>query len=159
MNIVKEFKEFAVKGNVIDLAVGVIIGTAFSKIVDSLVKDVIMPPVGFLVQRVDFARLAWELTPATSVVQDTGVQTVVEPVTIRYGLFLNNVLHFLIVAWAVFIVVKQINRLKRTPGKLPPTLRECPRCTTNISAKASRCPNCTSEVDPQANEEAVSATA
>lgn len=139
MSFIKEFKEFAVKGNVVDLAVGLIIGAAFGKIVTSLVNDVIMPPIGMLLGNVDFSKLAFELRPSAG-----GAPAV----AIRYGAFINTVLDFLIVAVAVFVVIKQINRLKRKEAVAPsdPTTKNCPYCHTVIPIQASRCPNCTSEI-------------
>lgn len=139
MSIVKEFKEFAVKGNVVDLAVGLIIGVAFGKIVTSLVNDVIMPPIGLLMGNVDFSNLAVVLREKTA---DAPA------VAIRYGAFINSIIDFLIVALAVFLVIKQINRLKRKEAVAPsdPTTKNCPYCHTVIPIKASRCPNCTSEI-------------
>lgn len=131
MGLVKEFKEFAVKGNAIDLAVGLVIGTAFGKIVTSLVNDIIMPPLGLLLGRMDFSSLAIRLNEKTS---------------INYGVFINTLVDFLIVAFAIFLVVKQINRLKRAPPPADPTTKDCPRCCTAIPVKAVRCPNCTSEL-------------
>lgn len=131
MGLVKEFKEFAVKGNAIDLAVGLVIGTAFGKIVTSLVNDIIMPPLGLLLGRMDFSSLAIKLNEKTS---------------INYGVFINTLVDFLIVAFAIFLVVKQINRLKRAPLPADPTTKDCPRCCTAIPVKAVRCPNCTSEL-------------
>lgn len=144
--MLKEFREFAVKGNVIDLAVGVIIGAAFGKIVTSLVEDVIMPPIGMVLGKVDFASLYVNLSgtpyPSYAEAKKAGA-----PV-IGYGQFLNSLVSFLIVAFVVFLVVKQINRMKRepAPAEISPETRECPFCVTSISNKATRCPNCTSEV-------------
>ena len=126
-NFFKEFKEFAVKGSVVDLAVGVIIGTAFGKIVTSLVNDIIMPPVGWLVGKADFSEF------------------MVGP--IRYGVFLNAVLDFIIVALVIFLLIKQVNRIKRRHEPDPTTLtRECPFCKSKISPLASKCPHCTSNL-------------
>jgi len=148
--MIKEFKEFAVKGNVLDLAVGVIIGAAFGKIVSSLVDDVIMPPIGLALGKVDFANLFWNLgdKPVATVAaaKAAGVPT------INYGLFLNNVISFLIVAFVVFLIVKQFNRLRRqepAPAAAP-TTRECPYCLSAVPLKATRCPHCTSELKPAA---------
>jgi large conductance mechanosensitive channel len=148
--MIKEFKEFAVKGSVLDLAVGVIIGAAFGKIVSSLVDDVIMPPIGLTLGKVDFANLFWNLgdKPVATVAaaKAAGVPT------INYGIFLNNVISFLIVAFVVFLIVKQFNRLRRqepAPAAAP-TTRECPYCLSAISLKATRCPHCTSELKPTA---------
>ncbi len=150
MGMIKEFKEFAVKGNVLDLAVGVIIGAAFGKIVSSLVDDVIMPPIGMALGKVDFANLFWNLgdKPVATVAaaKAAGVPT------INYGLFLNNVISFLIVAFVVFLIVKQFNRMRRqepAPAAAP-TTRECPYCLSAIPLKATRCPHCTSELKPAA---------
>ena len=150
MGMIKEFKEFAVKGSVLDLAVGVIIGAAFGKIVSSLVDDVIMPPIGMALGKVDFANLFWNLgdKPVATVAaaKAAGVPT------INYGIFLNNVISFLIVAFVVFLIVKQFNRMRRqepAPAAAP-TTRECPYCLSAIPLKATRCPHCTSELKPAA---------
>ncbi|HNT57630.1 MAG TPA: large-conductance mechanosensitive channel protein MscL [Syntrophales bacterium] len=139
MGMLKEFKEFAMRGNVVDMAVGIIIGAAFGKIVSSLVKDVIMPPIGLLLGNVDFSNLAITLREKTDAA---------EAVTINYGVFINTVLDFVIVAFAIFIVIKQMNRFKRkeeAPAPAP-TTKECPKCFTAIPVKATRCPHCTSEI-------------
>jgi len=140
----KEFKEFAAKGNVMDMAVGIIIGAAFGKIVSSLVDDVIMPPIGLLLHHVDFANLFISLTggdyPTIAAAKAAGAPT------INYGLFLNTILNFLIVAFAVFIMVKQINRWKKAPAPAAPNTKECPYCASQIPLKATKCPNCTSEI-------------
>lgn len=144
MGIVKEFKEFAVKGNVTDMAIGIIIGAAFGKIVTSAVEDVIMPPLGLLIGKVDFSNLLVPLDgkeyASLAAAKAAGAPT------INYGLFLNNVINFVIVAFVVFLLLKQINRLRRKPAAADPTTRECPFCCSAIAIKASRCPNCTSEV-------------
>jgi large conductance mechanosensitive channel len=145
--MLKEFKEFAMRGNVIDLAVGVIIGAAFGGIVNSLVKDIIMPPLGQILGKVDFSNLYINLTktsyPSLAAAQEAGAAT------INYGLFLNAVINFLIVAFAIFIVIRQINRLQRPAAKAPaePTTKECPYCYSAIAIKATRCPNCTSQFE------------
>ena len=131
MGMLKEFKEFAMKGNVIDMAVGIVIGAAFGKIVTSLVSDIIMPPVGLLLGKVDFSSLMLQLNEKTA---------------IKYGVFINNVLDFVIVAFAIFVVIKQINRLKKAPPPADPTTKDCPKCCSSIPIKASRCPHCTSEL-------------
>ena len=135
----KEFKEFAMRGNVVDMAVGIIIGGAFGKIVSSLVNDVIMPPIGYLMGNVDFSNLAITLKQQTAEA---------EAVTIKYGLFINTVLDFIIVAFAIFMVIKQMNRLKKTEEApaAEPTTKTCPKCFSEIPIKATRCPNCTSEI-------------
>jgi large conductance mechanosensitive channel len=139
MKILNEFKEFAMRGNVVDMAVGVIIGAAFGKIVTSLVNDVVMPPIGVLLGGVDFTDLVFTLKAA---VGETPA------VTMNIGLFINTVLDFTIVAFVIFMVIKQINRFKprQTPAPATPTTRECPRCYSNIALKATRCPYCTSEI-------------
>jgi large conductance mechanosensitive channel len=140
----KAFREFAVKGNVMDLAVGVIIGAAFGKITTSLVNDVIMPPIGLILGKVDFSSLFINLSgrsfPSVAAAKEAGA-----PV-IAYGLFLNNVIDFLIVAWVVFLVVQALNRLKRAPQPTPPDHKECPYCTSKIPMRAVRCPACTSDL-------------
>lgn len=141
MKIFNEFKEFAVRGNVIDLAVGIIIGAAFNKIVSSLVKDIIMPPIGLLVGNMDFSDLAWVLKQKTAEA---------EAVTINYGLFINTLIDFVIVAFAVFLVIRQINRMKRQEAPPPSTTKNCPYCVSVIDKKATRCPNCTSEIPDEA---------
>ncbi len=140
----KEFKEFIMRGNVLDLAVGVIIGAAFGKIVSSLVADIIMPPIGVILGKVDFSSLFIDLSgkgyPSLDAAKKAGAAT------INYGVFLNNVIDFLIVAFVIFIVVKQANKLKRQPAAAPPSTKECPFCHTNIPIPATRCPNCTSQL-------------
>jgi len=145
----KEFKEFAVKGNVVDMAVGIIIGGAFGTIVKSLVSDVIMPPIGLLLGGVDFSNLFLLLKAdegatfsALADAQAAGA------VTINYGLFINNVISFIIVAFAVFLLIKGINAAKREEEAPPeePTTKDCSACCTSIPIKATRCPNCTSEL-------------
>jgi large conductance mechanosensitive channel len=130
----KEFKEFAMRGSVLDMAVGIIIGAAFGAIVSSLVADVLMPPIGLLLGKVDFANLAVRLS---------------DTVTINYGKFLNAVISFLIVAFALFLVIRGMNRLKKkaeTPPPAAPAAKDCPFCATAIPIKAVRCPHCTSEL-------------
>jgi large conductance mechanosensitive channel len=137
MGMLKEFKEFAVKGNVIDMAVGIIIGAAFGKIVTSFVNDVIMPPIGMLMGRVSFSDLAITLKEKSA---DAPA------VVLKYGAFINTVIDFTIVAFAVFLVIKQINRLKRAEPPKEPTTKDCPKCCSAIPTKAIRCPQCTSEL-------------
>ena len=143
--MLKEFKEFAVKGNMLDLAVGVIIGGAFGKIVTSLTSDIIMPPIGLLLGKMDFSNLFVTLTPGKSFetvkqAKDAGAAT------LNYGLFINTCIDFLIVAFAVFLLVKQINRLRKEPEPPPPNTKDCPFCCAKIPIPASRCPQCTSEL-------------
>lgn len=142
----KEFKEFAMKGNVVDMAVGIIIGAAFGKIVTSFVSDILMPPIGLLLGKMDFANLFIDLSGA-------GYATIEEAkkagaATINYGLFLNTVFDFVIVAFAVFLLIRQLNRLRREPEPAPaaPTTRECPFCLSTIPINAVRCAHCTSEL-------------
>ncbi len=137
MGMLKEFKEFAVKGNVVDLAVGIIIGVAFTGIVQSLVNDILMPPLGWLVGNIDFSELAIVL-PVRSAAG--------EPVTINYGKFINALINFVLVAFAVFLLVKQINRLKRKETPPAPNTKNCPYCVSAMDLKATRCPHCTSEL-------------
>jgi len=144
--MLKEFKEFAMRGNVVDMAVGIIIGAAFGKIVSSFVNDVLMPPIGVLLGNMDFSNLFLNLSGKT-------YATVAEAkaagaATISYGVFINHVIDFVIVAFAIFVLVRQINRLKRVPEAVPaePTTKECPYCLSSISLKAVRCPHCTSEL-------------
>jgi large conductance mechanosensitive channel len=139
MQILKEFKEFAMRGNVVDMAVGIIIGSAFGKIVSSLVQDVIMPPIGLIMGNVDFAHLVLTLREKSE-----GV----EAVTLKYGVFINTILDFTIVAFAIFMLIKQVNRLKKTEEAVAaePATKECPRCCSTIPVKAMRCPHCTSEL-------------
>ena len=147
MSMMKEFREFAARGNVVDLAVGVIIGAAFGKIVSSLVNDIVMPPIGMIIGRIDFKNLFVALNgqqyASVADAQKAGAPT------INYGVFLNTVLEFLIVAFVIFLLVRQINRLK-TPAPTPPTddARDCPFCVSRISTKAARCPHCTSDLRP-----------
>ena len=143
--MLKEFKAFAARGNVIDLAVGVILGAAFGKIVTSLVNDVIMPPIGLLIGRVDFKNLFVALN-GQSYPSLAEAQKAAAP-TINYGIFLNTVLEFLIVAFVVFLLVRQINRLYPPPptAAADPT-KACPQCAMLIPASARRCPHCTSQL-------------
>jgi len=140
----KEFKEFAMKGNVVDLAIGIILGGAFGKIVSSLVGDVLMPPIGRLMGNIDFSGLFIALNGQTyaslKAAQDAGAPT------INYGLFINTVIDFIIVAFVVFLLVKQVNRLKKEAPAAAPSAKECPYCMSQIALKATRCPACTSEV-------------
>lgn len=143
--MLKEFREFALKGNVLDLAIGVIVGGAFGKIVTSLVNDVLMPPLGLVVGKVDFSNLFINLSgkPVQSVAEAkaAGIPT------LNYGLFLNNVLDFVIVAFTVFLMVKAINRIRRKEEKQEEvTHRDCPYCLSSIPLKATRCAHCTSAV-------------
>lgn len=150
MGMLNEFKKFAVRGNVVDMAVGIIIGSAFGTIVKSLVSDVMMPPIGLLMGGVDFADLFIILKEGTTVgpYATLAAAQAAGAVTISYGVFVNSVISFLIVAIAVFLLIKGINTLQRekeTP-KAEPTTKDCPKCFTAIPIKATRCPNCTSDL-------------
>jgi len=140
----KGFREFIMRGNVLDLAVAVIIGAAFGKIVTSLVNDVLMPPLGLVLKNVDFSNLFWDLSggnhPTLAAAKAAG------DATIAYGVFLNNVIDFLIVAFVIFMVIRQVNRWKKPVPVAAPVTKECPYCFTAIPIKAVRCPNCTSEL-------------
>ena len=147
----KEFKEFALRGNVIDMAVGIIIGAAFGAIVKSLVDNVIMPPIGLLMGGVDFANLFFLLkagSPAGPYVSLADAQAA-GAVTISYGLFINNIISFLIVAFVMFLLIRTVNRLQKEEEQAPaePTTKECPYCLSTIPIKATRCPHCTSELE------------
>jgi len=133
--MLKEFKAFIIRGNVVDLAVGVIIGAAFGKIVTSLVNDIIMPPIGILVGDVDFSKLAITIEPAHGDVK---------AVTLNYGLFINNIIDFLIVAFCIFLLVKAVNRLKDQPVSPAPTEQQCPQCLMLIPIGARKCGHCAS---------------
>jgi large conductance mechanosensitive channel len=145
---VKEFQEFIQRGSVIDLAVGIVIGTAFKDIVNSLVNDIVMPPIGLLLNNVDFSNLFINLSDGSydSLVaaQEAGAAT------INYGMFINTVINFLIIALVVFAIVRQINALRRRAEKpapaADPTTKACPYCYSTIPIQATRCPNCTSEL-------------
>jgi large conductance mechanosensitive channel len=145
--VLREFKEFALRGNVLDMAVGIIIGAAFGSIVTSFVNDILMPPIGLLLGRVDFANLFINLsgTPYDTLAeaQAAGVAT------INYGMFINTVLDFAIVAFVIFLLIRQINRMTREQEAPPeePTTRDCPYCLSSIPIKAVRCPHCTSELE------------
>jgi large conductance mechanosensitive channel len=141
----KGFKEFAMRGNVIDLAVGVIIGAAFGKIVSSLVDDVIMPPVGRLLGRVDFKDFFISLD-GNHYASLADAKTHAAP-TLNYGLFLNTIINFLIVAFAVYLLIQQVNRWTKKPEPAAaPTTKECPQCAMTIPIKAKKCPHCTSQI-------------
>ncbi len=146
----KEFKEFAMRGNVMDMAVGIVIGAAFGTIVTSLVNDVIMPPIGLLLGNVDFANIFAVLKEGKTVGPYASVAAAkaAGAVTINVGVFINTIINFLIVAFAIFLVIRSINRLKRKQEALAaaPTTKECSFCFTAIPIKATRCPNCTSEL-------------
>src|ERR1700730_6876356 len=144
--MLKEFKEFAMRGNVLDMAVGIIVGAAFGQIVTSFVQDVMMPPIGRLVGHVDFSNLFVNLT-------ETHYDTIAAAkaagaTTLNYGQFLNTVINFMIVAFAVFLLVRQVNRLATKPAPAAPATRDCPYCLSGVPAKATKCAHCTSELRP-----------
>ena len=142
--MLKEFREFAMRGNVLDLAVAVIIGGAFGKIVTSFVNDILMPPIGLILGGVDFANLFISLNgqayPSLADAVAAGAPTV------NYGVFLNTVIDFLIVAFVIFFIIRTMNRMKKPAPAAAPTTKECPHCFTAIPIKATRCPNCTSQL-------------
>jgi large conductance mechanosensitive channel len=142
--MLKEFKDFAMKGNVVDMAIGVIIGGAFGKIVSSLVSDVLMPPLGLLMGKVDFSSLFINLsgTPQPSL---TAAKAAGAP-TINYGVFLQATFDFIIIAFVIFLLVKQVNRLKKPEPTTAPTTKDCPHCLSAIPIKATKCAHCTSNV-------------
>ena len=141
-----EFRQFIARGNVVDLAVAVVIGAAFGKIVSSLVDGIVMPPLGLILSRVDFSSLFYVLDASKGIpisIADAKAKGI--PV-IAYGAFINDVVNFLIIAFIIFLLVKQVNRLKRRQDAAEPATRDCPYCATSIPLKASRCPHCTSEL-------------
>jgi large conductance mechanosensitive channel len=148
--MIREFKEFAIRGNVMDMAVGILIGAAFSTIVNSLVNDVIMPPIGLLLGNVDFSNLFILLNagspgpPYASLAEAQASGAV----TINYGVFINALISFLIVAWVLFLIIRSMNRLRRAEEAAPaePTTKECPYCLSAIPIKAVRCAHCTAEL-------------
>jgi large conductance mechanosensitive channel len=151
--MLKEFKDFAMRGNVVDLAVGVIIGAAFGKIVSSLVNDILMPPLGLVLGQVNFSDLFIDLSgdgyASLAAAQEAGAPT------INYGLFINNIIDLVIVAFVIFLLIRQINRM--TAGSEPeeeaePTTKDCPYCLSTIAIAASRCPNCTSQLEAAATD-------
>jgi large conductance mechanosensitive channel len=145
--MLKEFKEFAMKGNVVDMAIGIIIGVAFGKIITSLVGDVLMPPIGLLLGKIDFSNLFINLSgqhyATMSEAKAAGAAS------INYGVFINTVIDFIIVAFVIFLLIRQINKMKRQPEPAPavPTTKECPYCLSTVPIKATRCPHCTSELN------------
>ena len=142
--MLKEFKEFAMKGNVLDMAIGVIIGGAFGKIVTSLVSDVLMPPLGLVLGKVDFSSLFLNLSgtpqPSLAAAKAAGAPTV------NYGVFLQTMLDFIIIAFVIFMLVKQVNRLKTSAAPSAPTTKDCPLCLSTIPIKATKCAHCASSV-------------
>ena len=144
MGFMAEFREFAMKGNVLDMAVGVIIGAAFGSIVTSLVKDVIMPPLGLVLGNVNFSDLFISLDGKTYATL-AEAQAAAAP-TINYGLFINTIINFIIVALAIFVVIRQVNAMKRKPAPPEPNSKECPYCKESIPKAAIKCSHCTSDL-------------
>jgi len=142
--MVKEFKEFIMRGNVVDMAVGIIIGAAFGKIVTSFVNDILMPPIGLLLGKMDFSNLFIDLSgqhyPTVAAAKAAGAAT------LNYGIFFNTALDFIIIAFAIFLLIRQVNRMKRPAPAPAPSTKECPFCLSAIPLKATRCPHCTSEM-------------
>jgi large conductance mechanosensitive channel len=143
--MLKDFKEFIMRGNVLDLAIAVIIGAAFGLVVESLVKDIIMPPIGLLLGNVDFNNLIWDLSGKAAgknidEIRKAGLAT------INYGAFINTIINFLIIAFVIFIVLRVYNRFKKQPAPPEPGEKDCPYCYSSIPIKATRCPNCTSDL-------------
>ena len=142
--MLKEFKEFAMRGNVLDMAVGIIIGAAFGRIITSLVNDVLMPPIGLVIGKVDFSNLFVSLSGPTAAslaeAKKAGASV------IAYGTFINTLIDFIIVAFVIFLLIKQVNRLKKPAPAVAPSTKDCPFCFSAIPIKASRCPHCTSQL-------------
>jgi large conductance mechanosensitive channel len=139
-----EFKEFIMRGNVVDLAVGVVIGAAFGKIVTSFVEDILMPPIGLALGNVDFSNLFINLSgkdyPSVAAAKAAGAAT------LNYGIFFNNILTFVIIAFAIFLLIKQINRMQKPAPAAAPTTKECPYCLSAVPLKATKCAHCASEL-------------
>jgi len=142
--MLKEFKEFVAKGNVMDMAVGIIIGAAFGKIVTSFVNDVLMPPLGLLMGKVDFTNLFFSLSgqhfESLKAAKEAGAAT------LNYGLFINTILDFVIVAFVIFLLIKQLNKLKREEAQAPPATKDCPLCCSAVPVAAKKCAHCTSDL-------------
>ena len=151
--VVKEFRDFAMRGNVIDLSVGIVVGSAFNKIITSFVDDVLMPPIGLILGKVDFSNLFINLSPTHY--ESLADAEKVGAATLNYGIFVNNIINFLIVAMAVFFLVKQINRLRRHEegtSKREATDKNCPFCYSKIPIRAVRCPACTSQLPAETED-------
>jgi large conductance mechanosensitive channel len=146
--MLKESKEFAMRGNVVDMAVGIIIGASFGGIVTSMVNDVIMPPIGLLLGKIEFANLFLVLKEGKvpGPYESLAAAKTAGAVSLNYGVFVNTVISFLIVAFTVFLLIRYINKLKRPVEVKPPATKECPYCFSKIAIQATRCPNCTSEL-------------
>jgi len=146
--MLNEFKKFIMRGNVLDMAVGIVIGAAFGTIVSSFVNDVLMPPIGLLLGGIDFSNLFILLKAGTTTGPYLTIAQAQEAgaVSLNYGLFINTIISFLIIALAIFMVIRQVNRFKKAEEVPPPSTKECSHCFTMIPVKAKRCPNCTSEL-------------
>lgn len=142
--MLKEFKEFVMRGNVLDLAIAVVLGAAFGRIVASFVADILMPPIGLALGNVDFSNLFINLSnkayPSVAAAKAAGAAT------LNYGIFLNQVINFLIIAFVIFIIIKQVNRMQRPAPVLPPATKDCPYCLSTVPIKATRCAHCTSDL-------------
>jgi large conductance mechanosensitive channel len=140
----KEFKEFVMRGNVVDLAIGVVIGAAFGKIVTSFVEDILMPPIGLALGNVDFSNLFINLSgkdyPSIAAAKAAGAAT------LNYGIFINNIINFLIIAFVIFLLIRQINRMQRPEPAAAPATKDCPYCLSAVPVKATKCAHCTSEL-------------
>lgn len=147
--MIKEFKEFIMRGNVVDMAVGIIIGAAFGTIIKSLVEDVIMPPIGLLLGNIDFSNLfaVLKIGKIPGPYETLAAAKAAGAVTINYGFFINTVISFIVVAFSVFILVKHVNKMRREPAPAQPDTRECPYCLSVIPLKATKCAHCTSEIE------------
>ena len=142
--MLKEFKEFAMRGNVLDMAVGIVIGAAFGRIIASFVSDILMPPIGRVLGNVDFSNLFIDLSGASH--PTLAAAKAAGAATINYGLFLNTVIDFLIVAFAIFLLIRQVNRFMKAKEAPAPTTKDCPYCLSSIPLKATRCAHCTAEL-------------
>lgn len=151
--MLKEFKTFIMRGNVVDMAVGIIIGAAFTSIVKSLVDDVIMPPIGLLLGNIDFSNffLVLKEGKVAGPYATLAAAKAAGAVSLSYGLFINTIISFLIVAFSVFLMIRQVNRFKKEPPPPEPDTKECPYCMSSISIKAVKCPHCTSELKGSEN--------
>lgn len=142
--VLKEFKEFAMRGNVLDMAVGIVIGAAFGRIITSFVDDILMPPIGLLLGKVDFSNLYVSLAGKTY--ESLAAAKAAGAATLNYGIFFNHLVNFLIVAFAIFMLIRQVNRLKREQPAAAPATKDCPFCLSAVSIKATRCAHCTSQL-------------
>ncbi|HVH89931.1 MAG TPA: large conductance mechanosensitive channel protein MscL [Candidatus Acidoferrum sp.] len=142
--MLKEFKEFAMRGSVLDMAVGIVIGAAFGKIIASLVDDIIMPPIGLALGNVDFANLFLNISGKEY--SSLAAAKAAGAATINYGVFFNTILSFLIIAFVIFLLIRQVNAMQRPKGAPAPATKDCPHCLSSIAVKATRCPHCTSDL-------------